>query len=124
MAAGDAAAQRPALADEVLLPDELLEVARAHPGGQRLALGRWLEEGFGRGAAGLRRGVGMRRWYARPGVRAARLEREEVHPVDEDLEDGRIAISKPPTMVIRRMSRFDVGVLVGRADRERHRACS
>ena len=50
--AGDAAAERPALADEVLLADELLEVARAHPRGERLALGRWLEERLRAGAAG------------------------------------------------------------------------
>ena len=40
----------PSLADEVFLADELVEVARAHPGGQRLPLGRWLEEGLGSGA--------------------------------------------------------------------------
>ena len=56
MAAGDAAAQRSALADEVGLADELVEVARAHPGGQRLPLGRWLEERFGAGALGSSRG--------------------------------------------------------------------
>ena len=50
MAAGDAPAQRAALADEVLLPDELLEVPWAHPGRERLALGRWLEERLGSGA--------------------------------------------------------------------------
>ena len=50
VAAGDAPAERPALADEVLLADELVEVARPHPGGERLALGRWLEEGLGSGA--------------------------------------------------------------------------
>ena len=47
VAARDPAPERPALADEVLLPDELLEIARAHPRGKRLALGRWLEEGLG-----------------------------------------------------------------------------
>src|SRR5918995_2665550 len=52
VAAGDAPAQRSALADEVLLADELLEVARAHPGGQRLAFGRWLEERLRTGAHG------------------------------------------------------------------------
>ncbi len=52
MAAGHAAAERPALADEVLLADELGEGARAHPGRQRLALGRWLEERFGSGTDG------------------------------------------------------------------------
>ena len=52
MAAGDAAAERAALADEVFLADELLERSRPHPGGKRLTLGRWLEEGFGSGARG------------------------------------------------------------------------
>ena len=47
VAAGDAPAQRTSLADEVLLPDELLEVPRSHPGRERLALGRWLEERLG-----------------------------------------------------------------------------
>ena len=47
VAAGDAAPERPALADEVLLADELVEVPRAHPRCERLALGRRLEEGLG-----------------------------------------------------------------------------
>jgi hypothetical protein len=59
VAAGDAAAQGPALADEVLLPDELLEAARAHPRRERLALGRWLEERLGSGAGG------SPRWHGR-----------------------------------------------------------
>ena len=50
MAAGDGAAERAALADEVGLADELVEVARAHPRGERLPLGRWPEQGFGAGA--------------------------------------------------------------------------
>ena len=50
MAAGDAPAERPALADEVLLADELVEVARPHPRGERLPLGRRLEERLGSGA--------------------------------------------------------------------------
>ena len=52
MAAGDAPAERAALADEVLLADELVEVARAHPRGERLPLGRRLEEGLGSGTVG------------------------------------------------------------------------
>ena len=44
MASGDAAAERAAFADEVLLADELRERPRSHPSGERLALGRWLEE--------------------------------------------------------------------------------
>ena len=50
VAAGDAPAERAAFADEVRLPDELVEVPRTHARGERLALGRWLEEGFGSGA--------------------------------------------------------------------------
>jgi hypothetical protein len=50
VAPGDAPAQRPALADEVLLPDELLETPWAHAGSQRLPLGRWPEQGLGSGA--------------------------------------------------------------------------
>ena len=54
MAARDAPAQRSALADEVLLADELVERSRAHPGRERLAVGRRLEErlGFGAGQSG------------------------------------------------------------------------
>ena len=52
MAAGDAPPQRPAFADEVVLADELIEAPRTHPGGQRLALGRWLEERLVTGADG------------------------------------------------------------------------
>jgi hypothetical protein len=48
---GDASAQRTAFADEMLLADELSEAPGSHPGGQRLALGWWLEQGLGAGAA-------------------------------------------------------------------------
>ena len=44
MPAGDGAAQRTPLADEVLLAHELAEVARPHPRRERLPLGRGLEE--------------------------------------------------------------------------------
>ena len=54
MAAGHAPPERTALTDEMLLADELGEVARAHPGRERLLLGRWLEEGLGSGATRLR----------------------------------------------------------------------
>ena len=50
MAPGDRAAERAALADEVRLAHELVERPRAHAGGERLALGRGLEQGFGAGA--------------------------------------------------------------------------
>ena len=50
MPAGDAASERAALTDEVRLADELIEASRAHPGGQRLSLRRWMEEGLGSSA--------------------------------------------------------------------------
>ncbi|MGZ8514538.1 MAG: hypothetical protein ACXW4H_05070 [Candidatus Limnocylindrales bacterium] len=46
VAARDAAAQRSAIADQVVLTDELVQVARSHPRGQGLPLRRRLEEGF------------------------------------------------------------------------------
>ena len=49
MPTSHAPTQRTTLADEVLLPDELGQVARSHPGGQRLPLGRRLEESLGSG---------------------------------------------------------------------------
>jgi hypothetical protein len=52
VAPGDAPAERAALADEVLLADELLEAAGPHPGRERLLLGRRLEERLRAGAAG------------------------------------------------------------------------
>ena len=70
MAASDTPSQWPALADEVLLADELAEVARAHAGGQRLPLGRWLEEGLGPGA-GRPTGGWHGRMVARPDRRPA-----------------------------------------------------
>ena len=69
MAAGDAPAKRATLADQVLLPDELVERAWPHSRGQRLALGRWLEERLGSRADGA-----SRTWHvpmvARPTGRA------------------------------------------------------
>ena len=50
MAARDAAAQRSAVADEMLLPDELVQVSRPHPCGEGLPLGWRLEEGLWLGA--------------------------------------------------------------------------
>ena len=50
MAACDRTAERTTVAHKVRLADELLERARAHAGGERLALGRRSEEGFGSGA--------------------------------------------------------------------------
>src|SRR6188508_1460212 len=54
MTAGDRAAQRAPLADEVLLADELGEAPWPHARRERLSLGRWLEERFGPGASGAR----------------------------------------------------------------------
>ena len=64
MSAGDAAPERATLTDEVCLADELGQVARAHPGGQRLPLRRRLEEGFG-SVAGRSPGGGHDRMVAR-----------------------------------------------------------
>ena len=44
MAAGQAAAERPIVADEVFLADELLKVPRPHPGREGLPFRRGLEE--------------------------------------------------------------------------------
>lgn len=69
MPAGDAAAKRAPLPDEVFLPDELGEGSRAHPCREGLPLGRRLEQAFGAGPAG----AGGRRSSAGHGpmVRAA-----------------------------------------------------
>jgi hypothetical protein len=67
MPAGDRTAERPALTDEVLLADELLEVARPHPGGERLLLGRRLEKRLGFGAG--RSGRGAPGWHEPDGTR-------------------------------------------------------
>ena len=50
MPSGDGAAQWPALADEVLLTDELAQVARPHPRRQGLPLRRRLKQGLRPGA--------------------------------------------------------------------------
>lgn len=47
MTSGDAPPKGSTLTDEVTLTDELIEVARAHPGSQWLAFGRGLEERLG-----------------------------------------------------------------------------
>ncbi len=73
MATGDAPAERATLADEMLLADELGEAPRAHPGSQRLALGRGLEEGLGTGAAGLRAGSGHGSMVRATGAVARRI---------------------------------------------------
>src|SRR6476619_5323268 len=52
MTAGDRAAERAPLADEVLLSDELVEAPRPHARRERLSFGWWLEERFRPGASG------------------------------------------------------------------------
>jgi hypothetical protein len=54
MAACDAPPEWPTFTDEMLLADELGEVAGAHPGGEGLLLGRRLEERLRTSASGLR----------------------------------------------------------------------
>lgn len=56
MAALDGPPQRTALADEMRLADELAQIPGPHPGGERLALGRRLEECLGACARETRRG--------------------------------------------------------------------
>lgn len=60
--------ERALLADEVLLPDELVERPRPHPGRERLALGRGLEQGL-RSSAGYPSG-----WHGAIVVAAAAVE--------------------------------------------------
>ena len=81
MAAGDRAAERTALADEVLLADELVERARAHPGGEGLALGRRPEQGFGPGA-----GDGAPGRHGPMVARAGSADRDHLRDVDQDPE--------------------------------------
>ena len=109
VATGDAPAQRTALADEVRLADELVEAARAHPGGQRLALGRWLEERLRAGADGTSGGghvppMVARRAAARPGGSAGQNGPMPVAWVTIQSTSSR-AISDPPMSAIRRTSR-------------------
>ena len=65
------AAQRSALADEVLLADELGEGPRPHPGRQRLDAGRRLEERVGLVAGGSAGGTGGQSDGSAGGVRSA-----------------------------------------------------
>ena len=103
MAASDAPPQRTALADEVGLPDELLEVARAHARGERLALRRGLEEGLGSGALGSA-GGGHGPMVA---PAAASADQNLVNPVISATayRPNRKATSEPPTSAMRRTSR-------------------
>lgn len=101
MASGDAATKRAAFTDEVILPDELVETARAHPGGQRLALRRWLEERFGAGADGTSRWHGARDGSADA---AGQAKLDPVRTVTSH-RPKRVRMSAPPMITMRRMSR-------------------
>ena len=104
VATGHAAAERSAFADEVALPDELLEAARAHARGERLALGRGMEERLGLGAgraAGGGHGPMVARRAARPAGQMAELP---VSCVMAQIASMRM-INPPPMSVMRRTSR-------------------
>ena len=101
----------PRLADEVLLADELLERARSHPRGERLALGRWLEQGFGAGAADGADGCGA--WgHGRPRLGLSRRSVKTLSTSIRIQSTNRIASSRrrDPDDVLH-VAR-DVGVLV------------
>ncbi len=89
VAAGDAPAERAALADEVGLADELVEGPGSHPRGERLSLGRWLEQRLGTRALGST-GGGHGPMVARArGPTAAVTGRiGPVGPVPSDLDAG------------------------------------
>ena len=118
MPAGDAPPERAALADEVLLADELVERPRTHPGRERLAFGRRLEQGLGSGADRTPRG-----WHVRDGSagrRPARQCLDRAHPremrdrpEDQQEADERSADESDPAHVA-----SDIGVLLGRGDLE------
>ena len=108
MAAGDAAAEWTALADEVLLPDEFVQRSRAHPGGQRLALGWWLEQRLGPRAS-----RASRAWHGsmvarRTGRTGPSDGQNGVAPVPCSKTHSPIssAISDPPMITRRRTSRL------------------
>ena len=107
VAPADAPPERSAIADEMLLADELVQAARAHPGGQRLPLRRRLEEGFGSGA-----GQPARGWHdamVAPGLPGRRSDhaRQSVMCVTWTTTHraSRTATSVPPTIATRRTSR-------------------
>lgn len=107
MSSGDAATERPSLADEMCLADEFGQLARPHPCGQGLPLGRWLEEGLGSGAGrppgGWHGGMVAR---PRPGA-AVGLGQKTLKPVTSTTAHSRISTptSEPPTIATRRTSR-------------------
>jgi hypothetical protein len=121
MTAIDAAPERAALADEMLLADEFIEGSRPHPGRERLAFRRRLEEGLGPGSAGScdRTSTGHGPMVAAGLSPWRRSEREQVEDVHQHVEHGEdqqqsAANDRDPADVA-----ADVGVLLGRPDRER-----
>lgn len=102
MAPGDASAQRTAFADEVRLADECIELARAHPGGQRLPLGRGLEERLGTGADGA---PGC--WHGAGDGSAAVAGQAKRNPVAVAMAQSAMSsmMRPPPMIVTRRRSR-------------------
>lgn len=114
MAAGDPAAKRPALSDEVGLTDELVERAWPHPRSERLALGRRLEQGFRSGTHGTSGGghgrsmVARRRvWLAGRGDVPRSADQKGPIPVISTTTHNPIrkAIDDPPITTMRRRSR-------------------
>ena len=81
MAARNAPTKWTLLSDEMLLADELVEVARAHPGREWLALRRWLEERFG-SSADDPAGGGHEPMVARAVAVATQVRGLERHPRD------------------------------------------
>ena len=114
MATGDAPPQRTALADELLLAHELVQRPRPHPRGQRLGLGRWLEQRLWAGAGGTT-GSGhdppmVARWAAATARGSAADQLVPTGPAPVAWVRTQIAInrirSEPPIKAIRRMSRM------------------
>ena len=107
--AGDAPPQRAALTDEVRLADELVQAARAHPRGQRLGFGRWLEERLGSGADRTAGGGHVPPMVARWAVGTARRSAGGQILMPVTWVTIQIAISRaiidPPISAIRRTSR-------------------
>ncbi len=116
MTASDAAAERAALADEVVLANEFVQVARSHPRRERLALGRRLEERFWTGP-----GEPPGGWHGRMVPGGNRLERHSGDLHDdpqrgEDADEGAADLCDPADVAA------NVGVFVaGRDGKARHR---
>ena len=92
MAARDGAPQWPALAEEVLLADELVEGARPHSGGKGLPFGGRAEERVGTGAGGASGGHGR-------SLRAAQAHAPRV------ARSGDQSLITPPTLMASAIAR-------------------